>query len=148
MKHSSLSDAATLAGRLLIALLFVHEGWIKLTHTAASMTYMQNFGLPGWLLAPALVLELGGGLLLIAGWGSRPVALALAFFCVVAAAIFHRNVADGNQLLHFEKDLAIAGGLLAHFAWGPGRFTLPAAWLPPGLRVLAGLPAESVKASG
>jgi putative oxidoreductase len=134
MKHSVPADAAILTGRLLIALLFLHEGWIKITHLQASMGYMQNFGLPGVLLWPALALEIGGGLALLTGWASRPFSLGLALFCVAAALIFHCNLGDGNQLLHFEKDLAIAGGLLAHAVAGPGRFAWPAAWLPPVLR--------------
>ena len=49
--------------------------------------------------------------------------LALAGFSVLAALLFHANFADRSQVLHFEKDLAIAGGLLVLFAFGPGRFS-------------------------
>lgn len=140
MMIAKLSDAAALFGRLLIALLFVHEGWIKLTHIEASMAYMSSFGVPGWLLLPATVVEIGGGILLLAGWGSRYAALALAAFCILAAAIFHNVLSNGNQLLHFEKDLAIAGGLLILFARGPGGFALPVGrWIG-----LAGKPADRV----
>ena len=125
MMISKTSDAAALLGRLLIALLFLHEGWIKLTHIGISMAYMSSFGVPGWLLLPAIGVEIGGGIMLLAGWGSRYAALALAVFCLSAAAIFHNALSDGNQLLHFEKDLAIAGGLLILFARGPGRLVLP-----------------------
>ncbi|KPH81000.1 hypothetical protein AE618_10105 [Bosea vaviloviae] len=124
MTTSTVADIAALVGRLLLALLFLHEGWIKLTHAEISMVYMKNFGVPTWLFMPALAVEIGGGLLLVAGWGSRYAALALAIFCLSTAAIFHTVFTDGGQLLHFEKDLAIAGGLLVLFAAGPGRFSI------------------------
>ncbi len=117
-------DGAALLGRLLIAALFLHEAWVKLSHVGQSIAYMERFGVPGVLLPAAIGLELGRGLLLVIGWGSRYAALALAGFCVVTAVLFHTALSDGNQLLHFEKDLAIAGGLLVIFATGPGRFAL------------------------
>ena len=58
------------------------------------------------------------------GWQTRLAALALAAFCILAALLFHTNFADRNQLLHFQKDLAIAGGLLALFALGAGRLSV------------------------
>ena len=76
------------------------------------------------LLPAAIFVELAGGILLIVGWQARCAALALAIFCIVTALLFHTNLADRNQLLHFEKDLAIAGGLLVLAAFGPGRFSL------------------------
>ena len=85
---------------------------------------MERFSVPGLLLPAVILVELGGGLLLVIGWQTRCAALALAIFCVVAALLFHTNFADRNQLLHFEKDLAIAGGLLVLVAFGPGRFSL------------------------
>ena len=54
-------------------------------------------------------------------------AVALAAFCVLAAVLFHANLADRSHLLHFEKDLAIAGGLLALFAFGAGRYSVDGA---------------------
>src|SRR5260221_11383988 len=60
----------------------------------------------------AVIFELGGGLLLLAGYRVRPVALALAVFCVVAGAAFHSNFADRNQMIHFLKNVMMAGGLL------------------------------------
>jgi len=117
-------DMAALLGRLLLASLFVAEGWSKIRGYEGAITYMQRFGVPDLLLPAVIALELGGGLLLAVGWYTRCTAIALAIFSIVAAALFHHNFADRNQLLHFEKDLAIVGGLLAFAAFGPGRFAL------------------------
>lgn len=126
MPRPIILDAAALLGRLLMAALFLHEAFVKLTHFGPSMAYMERFGVPALLLPAAIALELGGGLMLVIGWGSRYAALALAGFCIATAVLFHNALSDGNQLLHFQKDLAIAGGLLVLFAFGPGRFSLRA----------------------
>ncbi|SFJ30524.1 putative oxidoreductase [Bosea sp. OK403] len=131
MTRSMIQDSAALLGRWLLAALFLHESWMKLTHFGPSVAYMERFGVPGWLLPGALVIELGGGILLVLGLFSRHAALALAAFCIAAAGLFHNVLSDGNQLLHFEKDLAIAGGLLVLCAFGPGRFVLPLRRLKP-----------------
>ena len=67
--------------------------------------------------------QLGGGLLVVAGAMTRIAALAFALFCALTAALFHWNFAVHNELLHFEKDLAIAGGFLVLAAAGPGRWS-------------------------
>jgi putative oxidoreductase len=108
----TLNRFALIAGRLAIAALFLHESWFKITHLAATTAYMQRFGVWPVLLPGVLLVELGGGLALATGIGVRFGALALAGFSVVAAFLFHWNWTDQNQLLHFEKDIAIAGGLL------------------------------------
>jgi putative oxidoreductase len=72
----------------------------------------------------AVIVELGGGLLLIAGYQVRLVAVALAVFSIAAAASFHNNFADQNQMIHFLKDVMIAGGLLQIAAFGAGAFSL------------------------
>ena len=69
-------------------------------------------------------MEILGGVMIAAGWQTRIAAAGLAIFCVLAAVLFHANVADRNQLLHFEKDLAIAGGLLVLAVACPGRWSL------------------------
>lgn len=124
MGNASIGAAAALIGRLLLASLFVVEGWSKIKGYSGAAAYMQRFSVPAALLPPAIVVELGGGLLLALGWQTRLAALALAGFCILAALLFHTNFADHNQLLHFQKDLAIAGGLLAFVAFGAGRFSI------------------------
>lgn len=111
-------------GRLLLAALFIAEGWSKLRGYDAAQAYMNRFGVPGTLLPAVIALELGGGLMIAVGWQTRLAAAALAVFCVLAALLFHAGLADRNQLLHFEKDLAIAGGLLVLAVAGPGRWAL------------------------
>ena len=71
-----------------------------------------------------MAVELGGGLLLIAGLRARPVAVALALFSLAAAAFFHANFADQNQMIHFLKNVMIAGGLLQIAAFGAGAFSI------------------------
>jgi putative oxidoreductase len=122
-RESLLASAGLLVGRLLLALIFVHEGWNIIGTYSGAATYMQKFGVPSILLPAVIALELGGGLLIAAGFLTRAVAAAFAIFCVLTAVLFHWQLADGNQLLHFQKDLAIAGGFLVLSVSGPGKWS-------------------------
>src|SRR5258708_26974111 len=118
--------AAALAGRLLVAAIFLHEAWSKRTGYSAALAYMQAFGVPGQLSPLAIAVELGCGVLILCGYHTRAAALLLAGFCLVTAVLFHTKFGDRNQLLHFEKDLAIAGGLLVLFPPRGGAWALDA----------------------
>ena len=122
----AMTSAAELTGRTLLALLFVAEALSKLSAYGAAAHYMTAFGVPGQLLPLAIAVELGGGLLILVGWHTRIAAVALAGFCVAAAVLFHTTFADRNQLLHFEKDLALAGAFLILAARGAGSLSLDA----------------------
>lgn len=124
MPIAPMNNAALLVGRLMLATLFVLEGWSKMNGYAGASAYVERFSVPNLLLPFVISLEIFGGICIAAGWQTRLAALALAAFCVLAAVLFHANLADRNQLLHFEKDLAIAGGLLALFASGAGAWSL------------------------
>ena len=123
---ASVTAAAALAGRLLLAAIFLHEAWSKLAGYSAALAYMQAFGVPGQLLPLAIAVELGCGLLILFGYHTRAAALLLAGFCLATAVLFHGKFGDRNQLLHFEKDLAIAGGLLILLPMAPGAWALDA----------------------
>jgi putative oxidoreductase len=126
MSQHDVQAAAALGGRVLLAAIFLHEAWSKLTAYAAAVAYTEAFGLPGWLLPGAIAVELGCGLMILLGYRTRLAALLLAAFCIVTAIVFHRNFADRNQVLHFEKDLAIAGAFLLLFAHGAGAWAIDA----------------------
>jgi len=110
------------AGRLLIGLPFGMSGLGKLAAFGPTTAMIAAAGLPVPPLAyiVAVALELGGGLLLIAGYQARLVALALAVFSVVAGVAFHSNFAVLNQMIHFLKNVMMAGGLLQIAAFGAG----------------------------
>jgi putative oxidoreductase len=74
--------------------------------------------------AVAVALELGGGVLLIAGYQARSVAIALAVFSLATAVSFHNNFADQNQMIHFLKNVMMAGGLLQIAAFGAGALSI------------------------
>ncbi len=114
------------AGRLLIGLPFAMSGLGKLAAFGQTTAMIAAAGLPVPPLAylVAVVLELGGGVLLIAGYQARLVALALAVFSVAAGVAFHSNFADQNQMIHFLKNVMMAGGLLQIAAFGAGAISL------------------------
>jgi putative oxidoreductase len=118
-------DAALLAGRLLIAYLFVLEGWGKITSYAGVQDYMTQFGVDPRLLPLSIALELGAGLALVAGFLTRPAAVALAAFSLLVAILFHRNGSD-SETIELHKDFAIGGGLLALAVAGAGAWSLDA----------------------
>lgn len=103
---------ALIASRVLLAQLFIISGFGKITGYAGTQGYMQAMGVPGALLPLVILVELGGGLLLVAGLFTRWVALALAGFTLVSALIFHTHFADQMQMIMFMKNLSITGGLL------------------------------------
>src|SRR5271156_3543317 len=92
-------------GRLLIGLPFALSGFGKLAAIGPTTEMIRAAGLPlpSLALALAVIVELGGGLLLIAGFRARTVAAVLALFALATALSFHRNFADQNQMIHFLK---------------------------------------------
>ena len=114
------------AGRLLIGLPFAMSGLSKLGAYAATTGLISAVGLPfpPLAFAVAVAVELGGGLLLIAGYQTRAVALGLAVFSIATAVSFHSNFADQNQMIHFLKNVMMAGGLLQIAAFGAGALSL------------------------
>jgi putative oxidoreductase len=124
MDQIKLTGAADLVGRLLLAALFLYDGWIVINNYGATAEYLAQFGVPPLLLVPALILQVAGGLLIAVGWNARLAALALSLFCISTALIFHNQFGDSNEAIQFWKDLAIAGGLLILAAHGAGTFSL------------------------
>lgn len=112
-----------LLGRALIGAPFILSGLGKLTAHDATVAYISSVGLPlpqlAWLIA--IVVEMGGGVLLLIGYRARLVATVMALFALATAISFHRNFADQNQMIHFLKNIMLAGGLLqiAYFGAGP-----------------------------
>ncbi len=113
-----------LTGRVLLAIAFVVAGYGKIGGYAGTQGYMESFGVPGMLLPLVIVLELGGGLAIIAGWQTRSIAILLAGFCLLTAFIFHLDFADRMQSSIFMKNLSMAGGFLVLAAFGPGALAL------------------------
>ena len=122
---TTLDKTADLAGRVLIASLFLITGIGKITGYAGTQAYMASQGVPGALLPLVIALEVGGGLAIVLGWRTRLVAALLAGFSVAAALIFHAG-GDMTQQLMLMKNFAIAGGFLFLVARGAGEWSLDA----------------------
>jgi putative oxidoreductase len=122
------SPLIALSGRILLAAIFLISGLDKLGHAQGTIAYIQSAGLPAPQLAyvAALVIELGGSLLLILGYRSRASAAVLAAFTLITAFGFHAQFGDQNQMIHFLKNIAITGGLLQVLAFGAGAWALDA----------------------
>jgi putative oxidoreductase len=133
MNHVGAQSQMLLIGRSLLGLLFLVAGIRKLIAIAGTVAYFTKLGLPApevmtWL---SIVIEIGGGLLLIIGWQTRRISWFLILYVAIAIAMAHRfweyDAAQyGNQLNHFLKNLAIIGGLLYVAVFGPGTISVDA----------------------
>jgi putative oxidoreductase len=120
-----------LIGRILLAAVFLVAGARKLMGVAASAGYLAKLGLPmpEVMVWVAIVIEIGGAVLLITGWNARRAAWLLILFVAIATAMAHRfwefDAAQyNNQLNHFLKNAAIIGGLLYVAILGAGALSL------------------------
>ena len=113
-----------LIGRILLSALFLIEGIGKIFMQENVVMYMEDYGVPGMLFIPAVVVEILFPLLLIVGYKTRLAALVMALFTLTVAIIFHTDFSDGMQLISFLKDLAIAGGFMIIIAYGSNKFSI------------------------
>jgi putative oxidoreductase len=121
-----LTDLGLLLGRLLLAWIFLHEGYLLASHLGAALAAMGELGVPALVGLAVVALQLVGGAAIALGLLTRRAALGLGVFCVATAVMFHRHFGARNEMLHFEKDLAIAGGMTVLAACGAGRWSLDA----------------------
>ena len=118
-------NSTDLAGRVLIAAMFLIAGFGKISGYSGTQGYMQSMGVPGAALPWVIALEIFGAIAIIAGYRTRLVAAALAGFTIAAALVFHGG-ADQMQQLMLQKNLAVAGGFLFLVARGAGGWSLDA----------------------
>ena len=123
-RKGTLESLTELAGRVLLASLFLLSGLGKLGAYSATAAYMSSAGVPGGLLPVVIATEVLGALAIILGWKTRSAAVLLAGFSLLAAIAFHRNFGDQMQMINFLKNVSIAGGFLLLAANGPGALSI------------------------
>ena len=128
---NNLQNPLALIGRILLALIFIIAGYAKIGGFEGTVGYIASKGMPmpPVMAALAILIELGGGLMVLAGFKTRWAALALTLFCIVSAVIFHAYWSvPAEQLMaqrnNFWKNISIAGGFLVLAAFGPGAISL------------------------
>ena len=126
-------NPTALVGRILLGLFFVMSGFEKITGFQGTVGYISSAGLPlaGVLAVLTILVELGGGLMIIFGLGARWAGYALAGFSLLAALLFHAYWSSPPeqhyaQFLNFWKNVTIAGGMLMLAAFGPGTLSIDA----------------------
>jgi putative oxidoreductase len=131
MYMDSIKTYAAPLGRLLMCSLFIWAGYTKLFVFGPSGTagYMASVNMPLPALAAwvAIIVELVGGILLLIGYQTRWVALVLAIWCVVTGLAVHLPVGDQANMVHFFKNLVMAGGFLFVVAHGAGGLSVDGA---------------------
>jgi putative oxidoreductase len=124
MNSTTFNNSAMLAGRAMLAAMFIIAGFNKVGAYAGTQAYMESVGLPGMLLPAVIVLEVLGGLAILIGFQTRIAAALLAGFTVLAAIIFHSDFSQPMQSILFTKNIAIAGAFLLLVAQGPGQWAI------------------------
>jgi putative oxidoreductase len=129
--NPAFTNAAALAGRILIALIFVISGASKIGGFSGVAGYIGSKGLPmpEVLAALTIALELGGGILLVLGWKTRWVALLFFLWLIPTTLVFHRfwgiDAAQvQNQFGNFMKNVSIMGAMAMLMAFGPGPYSV------------------------
>jgi putative oxidoreductase len=138
-----MSAYALLFGRILLAAYFLISAYSQAISPNETADLMRNAGIAGAFLWPGVAIEVLGAVALALGWMSRPAAFVLAMMTLLSALLFHTGFSDADELGHFVKNLAIAGGLFYVMALGPGAISLSARF--PTVRVESSAPVpESV----
>ena len=113
-----------LIGRIFISLVFLLSGYNKIFNYDNTISWMEGFGIPGFLLWPAIVLEILLPIFIIIGYRTQISAIILAMFCLATALIFHNDFANQMQIIAFLKNLGLAGGFLFIAVNGPKEWAI------------------------
>ena len=128
----AVDSGVILLARIALAILFLWGGVMKLLGYSAFVGYLQSKGVPLVQLgAPiAVAIEALGGLFLILGFKIRPLGIVMAIYAVATAMLGHDfwNITDSavehDMVIHFWKNMAIAGGFLLLYVTGAGRISV------------------------
>ena len=107
-----MANVFDLIGRIFISALFLISAYNKVFNLEGSMAWMEGFGIPGFLIFPAIAVEIILPVLVIVGYRARLAAGILAVFCLLTAFLFHLDFSDHSQLVSFLKNIGLAGGFL------------------------------------
>ena len=99
-------------GRIFISALFLISAYNKIFNIDGSIAWMDGYGVPGFLLYPAIVLEIILPIFVIIGYNARISAGLLAIFCIVTAFLFHFDFSDQGQTISFFKNIGLSGGFI------------------------------------
>ena len=119
MDHGTAAHIVAVAGRGLLALLFLVAGLTKLAGPKPFLAHMAQAHVPGILLPAVALFEIVAGTALLAGWMAGAAAGALSLFCLATAIVFHRDFTQRAERTAFAKDLALAGALAFIAAGAP-----------------------------
>ena len=107
-----MGNVLDLLGRIFISALFLISAFNKVFNLEGSMSWMEGFGVPGFFIYPAIVIEIILPVLVIVGYKARLAAGVLAIFCLMTAFLFHFDFSNQTQLVSFLKNIGLAGGFL------------------------------------
>ena len=107
-----MANILDLLGRIFISLLFLINGYFKISNYEGTLEWMEGYNIPGILLTPTIILELAAPILVIIGYKTKISAFLLAVFCITTAIIFHTDFSSQTQITSFLKNIALAGGFL------------------------------------
>ena len=113
-----------LIGRIFISSVFLLSGYNKIFSYENTVTWMEGYGVPGFLLWPTIVLEIILPILIIIGYKTQLSAILLAVFSIITAIIFHSDFSNQMQIIAFLKNLGLAGGFIFIAINGPKDFAL------------------------
>ena len=113
-----------LAGRVLIALMYVGAGLNFIGDYNNTAAFMESKGVPGFLLVPTIILVLVGGVSIIVGWKTRFFAFLLAGFTLIAGIMIHNEFGNPSEFNHFMQNISIIGGFLYLVKFGAGELSL------------------------
>jgi len=101
-----------LLGRIFISSIFLLSSYNKIFNYSGTISWMEGFGIPGFLLAPTIILEIILPILIIVGYKTQLSATLLAIFCIATGVIFHLDFGDQMQITQLFKNFGLAGGFL------------------------------------
>lgn|SRR5690348_4427464 len=119
-----MQSVVLLLARVLMAYIFLFSGYNKMLNMGPTQQFMQHLGLPGFFAYLVVLLELCGGLAVLLGAYTRVAAFLLAGFCLLTGLLVHFHPEDPGNMLHFMKNLSMAGGFLVLAVHGAGRMSL------------------------
>jgi putative oxidoreductase len=136
MSNSSTS-IVPLIGRILLSVVFIFGGIGKILGFSMEEGFIaaKHLPLPAVALGIAMIIELAGGLAILAGLHTKFAAWIVFLYMIPITFLFHNFWAMQGpdrlaNMIHFEKNLAIMGGLLILATFGAGAYSVDSARAP------------------